>query len=472
MQRTLKIRTLLFVFNGLLLASGFTILLFVCLWALESTAVDQTEANLKSFAHSLAKIIPQDEKNADIFIKELTHSDDSFRITLINQDGTVAADSVSNPSEMENHNYRKEVRMALAGKESSSIHTSSTNGKRFMYYAIPLSANESFSALRISMPVEETVFFSSSTKNTFVVSTILIFALVLLVSFYISSKTVRPILLMKKATEEYAKGNFDFHLNISSPQEMAELAQSFNSMTDRITQNIQSLKKVEQIRKDFVANVSHELKTPVTSIKGFTETLLDDGINEPETAKHFLGIINTQCERLINIIEDLLTLSRLETDDGVLETVKTDLVQIAKKACSNLESAATEKQIRINFSSSKKEIFIKGNPGLLEQVITNLIDNSVKYCPEKSIVFCSLSKNSGKAKIIVEDNGNGIPDEYKDRIFERFYRVDKGRSREHGGTGLGLSIARHIVNIHGGTIKETGRPDKKKGAHFEIELPL
>ena len=167
MQRTFKIRTLLFVFNGLLLAAGFTILLFVCLLALESTAVDQTEANLKSFAHSLAKIIPQDEKNADTFIKDLTHSDDSFRITLINQDGTVAADSVSNPSEMENHSYRKEVRMALAGKESSSIHTSSTNGKRFMYYAIPLSANESFSALRISMPVEETVFYSSSTKNSF-----------------------------------------------------------------------------------------------------------------------------------------------------------------------------------------------------------------------------------------------------------------------------------------------------------------
>ncbi|WP_295796197.1 ATP-binding protein [uncultured Treponema sp.] len=472
MHRTLKIHTLLFVFNGILLASGFTVLLFVCLWALESTAVDQTEANLKSFAHSLAKIIPQDKKNADTFIKELTHSDNSFRITLINQDGTVAADSVSNPSEMENHSYRKEVRLALSGKEASSIHTSSTNGKRFMYYAIPLSANEVFSALRISMPVEETVFFSSSTKNTFVISTILIFALVLLVSFYISSKTVRPIFLMKKATEEYAKGNFDFHLNISSPQEMAELAQSFNSMKDRITQNIQSLKKVEQIRKDFVANVSHELKTPVTSIKGFTETLLDDGINEPETAKHFLGIINTQCERLINIIEDLLTLSRLETDNGVLETVKTNLVQIAKKACSNLESAASEKQIKINFSSNKKEIFIKGNPGLLEQVITNLIDNSVKYCPDKSIVSCSISENSGKTKIIVEDNGNGIPDEYKDRIFERFYRVDKGRSREHGGTGLGLSIARHIVNIHGGTIKETGRPDKKKGAHFEIELPL
>ena len=106
MHRTLKIHTLLFVFNGILLASGFTVLLFVCLWALESTAVDQTEANLKSFAHSLVKIIPQDKKNADIFIKELTHSDDSFRITLINNDGTVAADSVSKPSEMENNGLK------------------------------------------------------------------------------------------------------------------------------------------------------------------------------------------------------------------------------------------------------------------------------------------------------------------------------------------------------------------------------
>lgn len=472
MRGALKIRTLLFVFNGLLLAAGFSILIFVCLRALESTAVSQTEANLESFAHSLAKIIPQDQKSADSFIKDLTHSDSSLRITLIMQDGTVAADSVSDPHKMENHSYREEVRMALAGKEASSVHESSTNGKRLMYYAIPLSGGSIFSALRISMPVEQTVFFSSSVKNTLLASATVLFALVLLASFYISSKTVRPIYLMKSAAEEYAKGNFDFHLSISSPQEMSDLAESFNSMKDRIAQNIQRLKKVEQIRKDFVANVSHELKTPVTSIKGFTETLIDGGINDPQTAMRFLGIINTQCSRLINIIEDLLTLSRLETDNGPLETVRTNLAQTAAKPCQNLESAAKEKGIKIKFSSGEKEIFINGNPGLLEQAITNLIDNSVKYCPEKSIVSCSVCENSGRAKIIVEDNGNGIPDEYKDRIFERFYRVDKGRSREHGGTGLGLSITRHIVNIHGGTIKETGRPDGKNGAHFEIELPL
>ncbi|MGN0728179.1 sensor histidine kinase [Treponema sp.] len=472
MLKTLKIRTLLFVFNGLLLAAGFTVLLFVCLWSLESTSVEQTEANLASFTHSLAKIIPSDEETADSFIKDLTHSDGALRITLIKQDGSVAADSVSNPKEMENHSFRHEVQQALAGKEASSIHESSTNGKRFMYYAIPLDSNKNFAALRISMPVEETVFFSSSTKNTFVASTIILFIIVLVFSFSISNKTVQPIFLMKKATEEYSKGNFDFRLNISSPREMAELADSFNSMTQTITKNIQSLKKLEQIRKDFVANVSHELKTPITSIKGFAETLIDGGMNDEQTSKHFLGIINTQCDRLINIIEDLLTLSRIETDNGILETARINLVQIAEKACQSLEAPAREKNIEINFSPCRKNIFIQGNPGLLEQVITNLIDNSVKYCPEGSLVSCRVSEDSGKATIIVEDNGNGIPEEYRDRIFERFYRVDKGRSRENGGTGLGLSIARHIVNIHRGTIKETGRPDKIQGAHFEIILPL
>ena len=476
-QGHIKITALLFVGNGLLLALAFTILFLVCMVALENTAVEQTEENLKSFAKAISKMIPDDESRTDAFVKELTHSDASFRITLIAPDGAVAADSVADPATMENHALRDEVRLALRGEEGSSIHSSSViegEGERVMYYAMPVVHREDGAtwALRISMPVEETVFFSSSTRTHFVAATIFLFVCVLSFSFVISNMTVQPLYQLKRATEEYAKGNFAFRLHVTSPQEMAELSDSFNLMADTITQNITNLKRLEQIRKDFVANVSHELKTPVTSIKGFTETLLEDGTKDDETAKHFLGIMNTQCERLANIIEDLLILSRVENDMDSFQKAPMDVVQIAQNACSDLLPLAEAKGITLSFYSSDEEIVMMGNAGLMEQAVANLIDNSIKYCPKGSHVDCRVEREGiNVIKITVEDDGKGIPPQYRDRIFERFFRIDKGRSREEGGTGLGLSIVRHIVNIHGGSVRETGRADGRCGAHFEIVLP-
>ena len=486
-RKSLHTWTLLFVVNGLVLTAGFILLLCISLKSLEDTAQEQTEQNLRSFAYSLNKLLPPPPANIDSFVKSLTQQDPSYRITLIESDGTVIADSLADPKTMENHSTRSEVRSAFAGKEGTSLHTSSVSNKPLMYFAIPSQYDGRTIALRLSMPVDETVFFSTETKSSLIAAAIILLAAVLITSFLIALQIVKPIYEMQKATEQYRKGNYDFHVHIRSPREMADLGDSFNIMSDTITKNITDLKNMERVRKDFVANVSHELKTPVTSIKGFTETLLDGAIDDKDTSRHFLGIIDTQCSRLMNIIEDLLTLSRLESDGTAPDMVDADLVQIVKSACDNLDKKAEEKKINLIYRPSEKEIGIEVNPGLIEQAVSNLVDNAIKYCPEGSTVLCTVETDPADksfdthsrsdnafnvARIVVEDDGAGIPEELSERIFERFYRVDKGRSRDAGGTGLGLSIVRHIVALHKGTVCEKKRPDGKSGARFEIVLPL
>jgi two-component system phosphate regulon sensor histidine kinase PhoR len=242
--------------------------------------------------------------------------------------------------------------------------------------------------------------------------------------------------------------------------------------------DITRLKRLEQIRTDFVANVSHELKTPVTSIKGFTETLLDGALDDRDTARHFLEIMDAQSGRLINIIEDLLTLSRLEQESKPPETAPADLAEIMRKVCRTWEKNGERKNISIVFREPDPDadFTVSVNTGLIQQAVGNILDNAVKYCPPGSEVVCMIGRETAGGKNVacigIEDNGNGIPSIYRERIFERFFRVDKGRSRETGGTGLGLSITAHIIKIHGGTVEETERPDGKPGAYFRIILPL
>lgn len=261
-----------------------------------------------------------------------------------------------------------------------------------------------------------------------------------------------------------------------------------------VISDISRLKRLERVRKDFVANVSHELKTPVTAITGFIETLQDGAIDDQATARHFLDIMAQQSSRLNNIIDDLLTLSQLEQTGTQLETKPVNLMDIANDVLAAHHHLAQSKDISMtcDFFPADTPIQLSANPGLLSQALGNIVNNSVKYCPPGSSVRISAWKTAGEhpqdashstaqspeqaepapmVRIVVEDTGNGIPVEYQKRIFERFYHIDKGRSREMGGTGLGLSIVHHIINMHGGTIRACNRQDGQKGACFEIELP-
>jgi len=237
-----------------------------------------------------------------------------------------------------------------------------------------------------------------------------------------------------------------------------------------VLNDMTQVRRLENIRRDFVANVSHELRTPVTSIQGFVEALLDGAIHEPKKAERYLQIIAKHSDRLNAIIEDLLSLSRLEEDE---ERRKVSFETVALRPL--LESAvelsnpkAAEKQMTI-YLDCDDQIKATINAALLEQAVVNLVDNAVKYSEPGGHVRISVRRSNDELVLAVEDDGCGIDKKHLSRIFERFYVVDKGRSRKLGGTGLGLAIVKHIAQVHGGSVSVESSP--RKGSTFTIRLP-
>ena len=215
--------------------------------------------------------------------------------------------------------------------------------------------------------------------------------------------------------------------------------------------DITEIRRLETMRKDFVANVSHELKTPLTSIKGFVETLLEGALEDKENSRHFLQIIQDHANRLDNLVSDLLDLSHLESQEIKLETQSFDLKGLTDDILAGFKSQLKGRSIKAeNILSSG--LTVKADKNKIGQVLTNLIDNAIKFNQEKGPVKIYIQDLDDKIKIFVEDSGIGIPEKDIPRIFERFYRVDKARSRELGGTGLGLSIVKHIIELHNGSV--------------------
>lgn len=239
-------------------------------------------------------------------------------------------------------------------------------------------------------------------------------------------------------------------------------------MADSETQRI---KRLERVRRDFVANVSHELKTPITSIKGFVETLQDGAKDNKEDLDRFLDIISVQADRLQAIIEDLLALSRIENEEEqgaiVLEPCKiSDVIAAAITLC---RGKADKKKVQINVHCLE-DYELNINAPILEQAVVNLVDNAVKYSPEGAEVRVNIERMPTEIVLAVKDVGSGIPEEHLPRLFERFYRVDKARSRKLGGTGLGLAIVKHIALAHKGQVSVESEVDK--GSTFKIHLPF
>jgi two-component system phosphate regulon sensor histidine kinase PhoR len=237
-----------------------------------------------------------------------------------------------------------------------------------------------------------------------------------------------------------------------------------------VLNDVTEVQRLENVRRDFVANVSHELKTPVASIKGFVETLLDGALDDHADARRFLGIVSRQADRLASIIEDLLALSRIEQSEtsGTLPLERQPLAGLLVAATDDCRPRATERSIHLELTCPPM-LMVTVNGPLLEQAVINLVDNAIKYSEPGKTVWLSADADADGTAIRVRDEGCGIAAEHLPRLFERFYRVDKARSRNLGGTGLGLSIVKHIVQAHAGTIAVESTPGV--GTAFTIRLP-
>lgn len=235
-----------------------------------------------------------------------------------------------------------------------------------------------------------------------------------------------------------------------------------------ILNDITDMRQLEQVRTDFVANVSHELRTPITSIKGFTETLLDGAYADKETSLHFLKIINLESDRLLQIVNDLLDLSKIESNQIVMNIESFNLKKLVNLLILPLEARFEESKLRVDLDIAD-DLIIEADKSKLSQILVNLLNNAIMYTPKNGTVRIGAKIEEGVYEIFVEDNGIGIEKENLKRIFERFYRIDKSRVRAKGGTGLGLAIVRHLVEAHNGTIKVDS--NLGEGTKFIIHLP-
>src|SRR5690625_656816 len=237
-----------------------------------------------------------------------------------------------------------------------------------------------------------------------------------------------------------------------------------------VLHDITNLKRLEKMRSDFVANVSHELKTPVTSVKGFSETLLGGEVNDEATAKSFLEVIYNESERLDRLIRELLHLSRIENKVTPLNLSNVELVTLIHSITKTLSKSISEKSLELTLPPSTEKVNIEGDSDRLNQILLNLVANSINYTGEGGRIDISMEVTEYDVHIYISDTGIGIPEESVPRVFERFYRVDKARSRNSGGTGLGLAIVKHLVDSHHGDIKVDSI--EGEGTTFTVTFPI
>lgn len=365
------------------------------------------------------------------------------RITWISAEGTVLYDSTEDEHTFENHKNRPEVKKAFAKGEGEDIRKSNTIGEEMCYYAEKMPDG---TVLRVSRTM------NSAMKSAFHILPFMIFlALVMIVTAWLLSKWQIERLIRPINT-----------LDLEKPLEQ-EMYPELQPLLERIEQSNKEKEAVAAMRREFSANVSHELKTPLTSISGYAE-IMKDGLVRPEDMQHFSEKIYQEASRLITLVEDIIKLSRLDEGRVELEKEEVDLYELSREIISRLAPQAAKNRVRLELTG--ESVKYTGIRRILDEMIYNITENAIKYNnPGGKVSVWAGNTLQGK-KVVVTDNGIGIPEDQIDRIFERFYRVDKSHSKERGGTGLGLSIVKHGVMLHHGEV----HVESKLGEGTRIEL--
>jgi two-component system phosphate regulon sensor histidine kinase PhoR len=398
------------------------------------------------------------------------------RLTYIAKDGRVIADSEADASHMENHGHRPEVAAALEGRPGRDTRTSNTIGVDFLYVAAPTSSG----ALRIAVPLKEIDAQVNAMRKQLLISVAVAFIPAILVAGFFARYVSSRLAAIIDYAGKLARGDFRARLPFKARDELGLLSVQLNETGEKLQKMFEEqqreheqLERMERIRKDFVINVSHELRTPLASIQGYTETLLDGALNDPDHNIRFLTIIRQNAERLGRLTADLMTLSRLEQKATKFQFASYYVSDLVADCVDSMRPMAEKKRIEIELRPmpGKAEVFCDSEA--VHQVIMNLLDNALKYTPEGGKITVGTSEvltPTEMVQISVSDTGIGIPKEDLPRLFERFYRVDKARSRELGGTGLGLAIVKHLVRAMGGDVRVDS--ELNKGSTFLFTLPV
>lgn len=573
MRNTLLLKTL----------ASFTILILIVVFSISTIAysifrsfhLETQRKHLTEIFISLNLLVTElvlagQETDLDILAKQIGQ-DVKYRITVIEPDGRVIADSEEDPLVMENHSNRPEIITAMQKQMGESIRYSASLESEMLYRAFPLTDgnDQIIGILRVSIFVDQLGDLFLTFRSRIFLFSLIIFLLSVIAAYIYTYHLTKPVREITRATKKISEGNFNVKVLTRNKDEIGQLAVAFNNMSDQLSQiigeltyqkeslnniissmreglllidredsikltnksfrdiikdedvigkrywiaiknpilsefirelnekkkeitreividktnfltsglynregemlillhNISEIKDIEKIKKDIVENVSHELRSPLTAIKGFLETLESE---VKDTGKEFLAIINRNLDRLINIVNDLLTLTQL--DKGYhLEKSRFDIADVVKHIARSYEKKVHEKGLSLETLLADDLPIITADEYQIEQLLSNLIDNALQYT-ESGGIKISVKKEHRFICIYVEDTGSGIAPEHIPRLFERFYVVDKSRSRKYGGTGLGLAIVKHIVLLHDGDVSVKSSPGK--GTVFKVKLPV
>lgn len=405
---------------------------------------EQVFGDLKAYAHVI-ELLNIDDLAVEIEKDPYNPIDDDLRITLIGTDGEVLYESLLNKDEMDNHNERPEIIEAREKGEGEAVRYSATSGTHTFYYAERL---QNGNVLRIG---RDSVSVNRIMVNTLVI--VLVIALGILfvcmgISHYLTKKLVEPI--EKLATNI---------MLVDENNVYEEIRPFVNTIKE---QHINIINNA-QLRQEFTANVSHELKTPLTAISGYAE-LIGNGMTGKEDTIRFSNEIHSNANRLLSLINDIIKLSELDEADHQMEMEKIDLYKLAENCVQMMQVTAEKQGIRLTLQG--ESAMVMANKGLMDEVFYNLCSNAIRYNKPGGSVTVTVGTKDERPFLSVADTGIGIPKECQERVFERFYRVDKSRSKSTGGTGLGLAIVKHIVAQHNAAL----HLDSELGKGTTIEI--
>ncbi len=383
-------------------------------------------------------------------------SAENYRITWIDAQGNVLYDNEANSARMENHLDREEVRLALNKGYGEAERYSNTLADKQLY-AARLLPDGSVIRLAIVQKTIWTLLLGFAQPISFVI--LIAFVLSFILASRLTKVIIKPIneIDLELPEQYYEKENY---------KEIEPLLRHISAQRIQLKRDQEQIEKTALIRQEFTANVSHELKTPLHAISGYAELLLN-GMVKDEDVKPFAGKILSESSRMTRLVEDIIDLTKLDSGGAEMKWEDCDLYRIAENAVDSLENAASSMEVTVHLNGTTAPM--KAIPHLLYSIVYNLCDNAIKYNHHGGFVQVSVTQDKHNTMLAVKDSGIGIPEESQERIFERFYRVEKSRSKEVGGTGLGLSILKHAVMLHHGKVdihSEIGN-----GTEFIVTLP-
>ncbi|HTR82110.1 MAG TPA: ATP-binding protein [Bacteroidota bacterium] len=400
------------------------------------------------------------------------------QVTLIADDGKVVANS-DVPFDKLSHSVsdlqRPEIQQATTETAGIDIRPSEEGGKEFLYVAkqyrdsLPSPTLRDVRFIRVSEHIDGMKRDVSAIRWNIFWAGMITLTMIIGASIFISRRISRPMVTIAEDVEKIRLGDLERHIESTSNDEIGKVAQAVNELVDKLKADIVELKKLQRARSEFLGNVSHELRTPIFTLQGYLETLLNGAIDDPSVNRLFIEKASSHAARLNTLLNDLIDISRIESGEMKMSFRYFHINEFLETVTNDFHQPAVQRHIGLRVDlATDPELEVLGDKERLREVMSNLIDNAIKYNKESGDVIVSAKANDGKVVIEVSDSGSGIAEEHLSRIFERFYRVDKDRSREVGGTGLGLAIVKHIVEAHGGKVEVESTLGK--GTTFRFDL--